>query len=151
VKPSEGSFNLDEKVVDLSSLHWQNTLGYVPQNVFISNDTVFSNLLFDKVQSSSTESEVLNVLSTCQLSNLIDNLPKGIHSPIGESGSMISGGERQRIGLARALLRKATSGLDHSTEMNILKDLFSTKGDMTIVVSSHSKSALSLCDRVFEF
>ena len=159
VKPSEGSFNLDENAVDLSSLHWQNTLGYVPQNVFISNDTVLSNLLFDKVQSSSTESEILNVLSTCQLGNLINNLPNGIHSPIGESGSMISGGERQRIGLARALLRnpnflvldEATSGLDHSTEMNILKDLFSTKGDMTIVVSSHSKSALSLCDRVFEF
>ena len=127
--------------------------------MFISNDTVLSNLLFDKVQSSSTESEILNVLSTCQLGNLINNLPNGIHSPIGESGSMISGGERQRIGLARALLRnpnflvldEATSGLDHSTEMNILKDLFSTKGDMTIVVSSHSKSALSLCDRVFEF
>jgi ABC-type multidrug transport system fused ATPase/permease subunit len=134
-------------------------LGYVPQNVFISNDTVLSNLLFDKEQSSSTESEILEVLSTCQLSKLIDDLPKGIHSPIGESGSMISGGERQRIGLARALLRnpnflvldEATSGLDHAAEMNILKDLFSAKGDMTIVISSHSKSALSLCDRVFEF
>ena len=111
--------------------HWQSMIGYVPQEIYLLDDTIRRNIAFGVEDAEINDDRIFKVLEMAQLSGLIENTRKGLELPLGERGVRISGGQRQRIGIARALyhnpefiiLDEATSALDQKTENEILSTL----------------------------
>ena len=137
---------------------WQNKIGYVPQNVSIIDESILFNICLEDDEDKIDLKKVNKILRIVELYDYIYSLPKNIHEFAGESGKKLSGGQCQRIGIARALykdftilvLDEATSSLDLDTENLILKKLFGEIGDKTILTISHRHSSLQFCDKVVE-
>jgi len=135
---------------------WLSRIGYVPQFVYLSDESLRQNIAFGIIEADIDDARVANSIKLAQLSEFVDQLPRGINTPVGEQGATISGGQRQRIGIARALyhdpdvifMDEATSALDNETESAVVETLESLKGDKTIVVIAHRLSTLKPCDRV---
>jgi ABC-type multidrug transport system fused ATPase/permease subunit len=138
---------------------WQNSAGYVPQNVFIADATLAENVAFG--ENLPDAERVAESLEAAGLAEFARNLPEGIDALVGESGCRVSGGERQRIGIARALYRRpdilfldeATSALDRESERNIHDTLARLSGrdkELTIVAIAHDEASLGYCDRIIE-
>lgn len=138
---------------------WQNSIGYVSQNIFLADDTLLANIAFGCDEKSIDMERIERVVEAASLSEFIATLPNGLNSRIGECGALLSGGQRQRIGIARALYKEAnilffdeaTSSLDNATEQSInkaIERLSAENKDMTIVVVAHRESSLAYCDRV---
>ncbi|PYJ68837.1 MAG: hypothetical protein DME76_11020 [Verrucomicrobia bacterium] len=138
---------------------WQATIGYVPQDIFLIDDTIARNVAFGL---SENEIDPARVREACAMAQLLDfievELPDGFDSNVGERGVRISGGQRQRIGLARALyhgpslliLDEATSALDVATEAKLLEALRGLAGKITMVVAAHRFSAVANCDQLVD-
>ena len=132
-------------------------VGYVPQDVFLSNSTLRENLEFGFESGTFQDTELYEVLETVQLGSLARSLPGGIDANLGEGGSGISGGQRQRLGLARALLTsphiifldEATSALDAKTERDISESISKLKGKLTIVAVAHRLSTVQAADTIY--
>jgi ATP-binding cassette subfamily C protein len=139
--------------------HWQKHLGYVPQQVYITNDTVIRNVAFGISDEQIEISRVEDALKKAQFYDHIMSLSEGLGTSLGENGRRLSGGQKQRIGIARALynhadvlvLDEATSSLDVPTEGEITKAINSLKGQQTIIAIAHRLSTLKSCDRIFYF
>ncbi len=138
---------------------WQNTVGYVSQNVFILDTTLAQNIALADEPDKIDRSRLDKALDAADLREFVDSLPDGADTRIGEAGSRISGGQRQRIGIARALYRscdvllfdEATSSLDERSENNIndaIERLARDNDGLTIIVISHRRSTLERCRRV---
>jgi len=135
---------------------WPGAIGYVPQDVMISNGTIVSNVGMGFPYESIPHERVLDALRIAQLENFVANLEQGIHSPVGDRGTSISGGQRQRIGIARAMFTKpkllildeATSSLDGDTEASITSSIQSLKGNVTVVLIAHRLSTVREADLV---
>ena len=135
----------------------RNNIGYVPQSVYLSDDTILSNITLSKDTSKEEEEEILKILKPLNLSQ-INNKPIDIFTPIGEKGSILSGGQIQRIGIARALFRKpkilildeATNALDDKNEKQILDYLFEKFNNKVIILCTHKKELLKYCTKIFE-
>ncbi len=138
---------------------WQNTVGYVSQNVFILDTTLAQNIALADEPDKIDRSRLDRVLDAADLREFVDSLPDGADTRIGEAGSRISGGQRQRIGIARALYRscdvlmfdEATSSLDERSENNIndaIERLARDNDGLTIIIISHRRSTLERCRRV---
>ena len=120
------------------------------------NDTIRKNIAFGEEDHEIRIDDLNRAISQSQLTQLVASMPAGVDTMIGEDGSDISGGEKQRIGLARALykapkiliLDEATSSLDKQTEDEVLKTVFSLKGPCTIIMVSHSPETLKNCDQI---
>lgn len=135
--------------------------GYVPQEVFIMNGSIAENITFG-IEAGDTGCDRLNsILEVTQLKEWTDTLPDGINSSIGENGCRISVGQKQRIGIARALykdarilfLDEATSALDETTEekiMDMIYNLPENGYDITLVIVSHKQKPMSRCSRIIE-
>ena len=131
---------------------WREQIGYVPQDTFLFNDTLRANLLWAKPDAN--EEEINQSLRFAAAEEFVIGLPKGLDTILGDRGVLVSGGERQRIALARALLRKpsllildeATSSLDSENEKRIQKAIEKLHGQMTILVISHRLSTIRGAD-----
>lgn len=135
---------------------WQKIIGYVPQNTVILNDTLKQNILFGSSKDIFDDKKVLEVIKKVQLNHFLKKLPGGLSHLISQDGINISGGEKQRIGIARALLHnpkllildEATSGLDSFTETKILKTI--KKLNKTVIIVTHRINSLSICDKIYK-
>jgi ATP-binding cassette, subfamily B, bacterial PglK len=158
LEPEKGRLYVDGKDLnDLLSI-WQNKIGYIPQSIFLSDDTIRRNVAFGISDKEIDESAVLRAIEDAQLKDFIDTLPEGLDTVVGERGVRLSGGQRQRIGIARALyhnpeiifLDEATSALDNDTEIEIMKAIDSLKGEKTLIIIAHRLSTIENCDIVFK-
>ena len=136
---------------------WRHMIGYVPQQIFLLDDTVRRNVALGEMDDQIDDARVMRALERANLLDVIHNLPDKLDEPLGESGARLSGGQRQRIGIARALYREpevlfldeATSALDHETEQAITETLRQLHGQITIVIIAHHAATMSLCDKIF--
>ena len=159
LEPQKGTLELDGQVITKKNLKsWQRSIGYVPQHIFLSDDTVEGNIAFG-VDPKEINQE--SIIKASKISNLhefvIDELPKKYQTKIGERGIRLSGGERQRIGIARALyhnpkvliLDEATSALDNQTEKVVMEAVNNLRKDITIILIAHRLSTVKKCDKIF--
>ena len=157
LEPKTGTVRSDDidKHTNLSS--WQNKIGYVPQQIYLSDDTLRRNIAFG-VKDRDTSEVLVEAVDLANLSELVASLEFGLDNIVGERGVRLSGGQQQRIGLARALyhcpsvlvLDEATSALDKASEKIILRAIDSLPGTVTIIMVSHQMNTLKSCDVIFE-
>ena len=154
-KLNHGVVESDGKSI-LSNLEgWQKNIGYIPQNIVILNQSLKDNILFGSNPKHFSDKKITSILREVNLDYFLKKLPKGLHQTIKEDGQNISGGEKQRIGMARALLNnpkiiildEATSGLDSFTESKVLGTINKIK--KTIIIVSHRINTLKFCDKVY--
>ena len=137
---------------------WHNLIGYIPQEVYLLDDTIRANIAFG-VETESIDEELLEkVVKNAQLDEFISTLEKGLDTIIGENGARLSGGQKQRVGIARALyknpeiliLDEATSALDNGTESAVMEAIENLHGKMTIIIIAHRLSTIRKCDEIYE-
>lgn len=156
LKPSSGQILVDNQNIDKNLLGWQSKIGYVSQSTFILDDTLKANITFEQNPSLIDYNQLAYAIKFSGLEVFSSNLPDGENSLLGEKGSKISGGEMQRIGLARALyknpeifiLDEFTSSLDIKTELDILENISLIK--KIFIIASHRRSAFKDCNKIYE-
>lgn len=157
LKPQSGAITCDGINICTNLRSWRSNLAYVPQDIYLLDDTIRANVAFGLPQSKVEEERVLKALSDARLMDLIKDLPYGLDTRIGEKGVRLSGGQRQRIGIARALYRgtpiivldEATSALDFETEREILESINGLKGAKTVILITHRTGTISNCDKIY--
>ena len=157
-KPTEGNIQIDTKNIEDVLRQWQLNIGYVPQSVYLADDTIKNNIALGINENEIDEKLLNQAIKNSQLDTFIKELPQGVNTYIGEHGSRISGGQRQRMGIARALYNnpyilifdEATSALDIDTENEILKSIKLLFGKKTIIVISHRINTLSECKKIYK-
>ncbi len=136
---------------------WQKKLGYVPQNIFLTDDTLKNNIAFAVPDNQVDHKKIINAAKLAELENYISTLPDKYNTYVGEKGIRISGGQIQRVGIARALyynpeiivLDEATSALDNLTEKNIMDSLKKLSKSKTIIIIAHRLSTIKNCDQIY--
>ena len=157
LNPTKGEVIIDGENINHEKTNWQTQIGYIPQNIYILDDTIKKNILFGVDEKDYDEKLLREVIEVAQLTNLINSLPKNIETFVGNRGAKLSGGERQRIGIARALYNKpkimvldeATSSLDIDNENKILKEIYENKEDKTLIIISHRNNTVKYCDLIY--
>lgn len=158
LQPDEGCLKVDNKPIDLDNLKgWQRLIGYVPQTIYLTDDTIKRNIAFGIDDNDINEHAVSQAIKAAQLQAFVDELPDGMNTVLGERGVRMSGGQRQRIGIARALyhdpevlvLDEATSALDTETESGIMDAVVRLQGQKTIFIIAHRLSTLERVDKLF--
>ena len=155
LKPTKGSLLIDGKSVD--KINWGEKLGYLGQNINLIDDTLINNIFFGRESNKNNLTLVKELIKKCELKELYKKLSNRSNKKIGEKSLKISGGEKQRIGLARSLLSKPdilildepTSSLDDRTEKYIIKLLKNNFSNQTMIIISHKKSNLNFCNKIF--
>tara|TARA_Y100000588_G_scaffold206787_1_gene220542 strand:+ start:46 stop:1848 length:1803 start_codon:yes stop_codon:yes gene_type:complete len=155
--PQKGSVLLDGKKVSAKIRSWQNRIGYVPQEIYLTDDSLRNNVAFGLSDSSIDDDCVWKALRSAQLEDFARELPEGLDTSLEERGVRLSGGQRQRVGIARALyhnpsvlvLDEATSSLDEKTEDGIMEAVGSLKGEKTFVIVAHRLSTVKDCDLLY--
>lgn len=154
LKPDSGSVKIQGYDPLTSIQLWPGAIGYVPQDVMISNGTIRQNVCLGYSLSEVSEESIWQALEMAQLSDFVRNLPDGLDTSVGDRGAKLSGGQRQRLGIARAMFTKprllvldeATSALDGSTEASIAEAIHGLKGGVTIVMIAHRLSTVKESD-----
>ena len=157
-KPTEGDISVDGKPIFSNVRGWQKLIGFVPQKIFILDESLRNNILFGLDNKKYTEDQILSLIKKLSLEILLKRLPNGLDGNLGEDGINLSGGEIQRIGLCRALIHdpeilfldEATSSLDVNTESQILDELKIFK-EKTIISIAHRINTLKNCDKIYCF
>lgn len=158
IKPTEGKIFIDEKDIFSNLNSYHNKIGYVPQNIFLLDDSIKNNIGFG-IKSEKIDNEKLNyAIEQSSLTKLIHKMPNGIDQIVGEKGMKISGGEKQRIGIARALYRnpellildEPTTSLDDETEKSIIKEILNLKNKLTVFLITHKKQNLLEFNKIFK-
>ena len=155
LRPTSGKVLIDEKY-QVNALQWHKIIGYVPQSVYLTDDTIEANIAFG--DHNIDQSKLNSAIESAQLSKLISSLPNGVKTMVGERGIRLSGGERQRIAIARALYRnpevlifdEATSALDSKTETLLMKTINTLSKERTVIMIAHRLTTLKNCDRIIE-
>lgn len=157
LEPQEGLVSVNGRPLIEIRRAWQGAVGYVPQQIFIADDSVRRNVALGIPDVEIDDERIWQVLEAAQLDEFVRELPAGLESILGEHGSKMSGGQRQRIGIARALyhdpkvlmLDEATSSLDVETEHGVMAAVESLHGIKTVVIVSHRLSTVEYCNRVY--
>ena len=159
LEPQKGTLEVDGKVITQhNSRSWQRSIGYVPQHIYLSDDTIAANIAFGVEPHDIDLVAVEKAAKIANLHNfLIDELPEQYQTTIGERGVRLSGGQRQRIGIARALyynpniliLDEATSALDSQTEKAVMDAVNNLRKDITIIIIAHRLATIKKCDKIF--
>lgn len=156
--PQEGNIRIDNTFMDADNKRaWQNTLGYVPQSIFLSEGTIAENVAFGLPTRDINLDQVNEALGLANLIELVEQLPDGVNTYVGERGVQLSGGQRQRIGIARALyyqanvlvFDEATSALDGITEKIIMEAIHKFSGQKTIVMIAHRLKTVQKCNTIY--
>ncbi len=163
LRPLSGDLIIDNKKIyqdedDNTLKMWQKNIAHVPQNIFLANDSILNNIAFGVEPNLIERSRVYEAASNAYFSNDINKMPLKYKTLVGERGSNLSGGQLQRLGIARALYQKKdllildeiTSSLDRNTENQIIELLDSLSSDLTIIIIAHRLTTLKNCDKVFE-
>ena len=157
LKPSEGKVEVDELNINANLTEWHKKIGYVPQSVYLIDDTIRKNIAFGLREDDIDDNSVKQAAEKASLNKFLDSLPDGSETIVGEKGIRISGGQQQRIGIARALYRdpeilildEATSSLDQSTEKKIMDSIQFLKRKKTLIIVTHRLSTVDKCDKIF--
>ena len=158
LKPTSGKISVDEEDIQTNLSEWQKNIGYVPQNIFLLDDTIRKNIAFGFYDKDIDENLLNQSVKSAELEDTIKKLPEGLSSFVGERGAKLSGGEIQRIGIARALYNNSsilifdefTSNLDFETEKKILDTILRLKGKKTIILISHKLGPIQICNKIFK-
>jgi ATP-binding cassette, subfamily B, bacterial PglK len=156
--PENGQVLVDGIDLEEQKSIWQKKIGYIPQSIFLSDDTIRGNIAFGVDNKDIDDAVVWRALEQAQLKEFVEALPDKLNTSVGERGVRLSGGQRQRIGIARALyhnpeilfMDEATSALDNETEKEIMKAIDGLKGDKTLIIIAHRLSTIENCDIVFK-
>ena len=161
LESQKGSLEVDGQIItNKNSRAWQKFIGYVPQHIYLSDNTIKANIAFGQDPLDVNDEMVKKA---CKIANLhefiVNELPQQYNTEIGERGVRLSGGQRQRIGIARALyynpkvliLDEATSALDNKTEKAVVEEILNFKKDITIVMIAHRLNTLKHCDIIYKF
>jgi len=151
-----GVFADDVNILDELN-RWHRTIGYIPQNIYLMDDTIAANIAFGVAAKDIDEERLWNAIRRAQLFSTVDALPEKEKTQIGERGVKLSGGQRQRIGIARALynepeilvLDEATSALDNETEAAVMQSIDALHGEMTLIIIAHRLSTIRNCDVIY--
>ena len=155
--PSLGNITIDGKIDFQLNQSWRNKIGYVPQSIYLIDDTIKNNIALGICENEINESRIKSLTKQVQLEEFVNNLKEGINTRVGERGTMLSGGQKQRIGIARALynnpdiliLDEATSALDLDTEREVMLTINSLINEKTIIIIAHRLDTLKSCDYVY--
>lgn len=158
LEPVKGQVLLNEIDIQNNMRGWQNRIGYVPQSIYLTDDTLKNNIAFGVPEGEINIKSVSDAISQSQLKEFVEDLPLGIETVVGENGVRLSGGQRQRIGIARALyhhpsvlvLDEATSALDSITEREVMNTIELLHGNKTIIIIAHRMSTLTNCDYIYK-
>jgi ABC-type multidrug transport system fused ATPase/permease subunit len=156
--PDQGTVCVDGVDIQQDLRGWQNQIGYVPQTIYLTDDTLRRNIAFGLSNEQIDEQAVFRAIQSAQLDKFVDELSQGLDTMVGERGIRLSGGQRQRIGIARALyhspsvlvLDEATSALDGETEQAVMQAIDSLSGKLTILIVAHRVSTLRNCSQIVE-
>ena len=153
----DGSILIDGKNINHINRGWQKNIGYVPQSVYLTDDTLQKNIALGIPEDQIDDKAIRRAMKQAQLNDFIQDLDEGVDTYVGERGVRLSGGQRQRIGIARAMyhnpsvlvLDEATSALDSDTEKNVMEAVYLLKGEITIIIIAHRLSTLNGVDRIY--
>jgi ABC-type multidrug transport system fused ATPase/permease subunit len=161
IKPQEGLLTVDGREINNKNKKaWQNSIGYVPQKIYLADDTIYANIAFGKKNKEIIEEDVERASKIAYLHEFIEKeLPLKYQTIIGENGAILSGGQRQRIGIARAVYNKpkllvfdeATSSLDNLTEKKVMEAIYDKNNKITKILITHRLSTVKKCDKIFLF
>ena len=157
LSPQSGDILVDDVSVYTKLRAWQNLIGYVPQSIFLIDDTLERNIAFGVPDNQIDHERLTKAVAAAQLTEVIERLPMGLNTAVGERGVLLSGGQRQRVGIARALYHEkeilvfdeATAALDNETENLITDATKSLSGSKTIIIIAHRLSTIEHCDRIY--
>ena len=157
LKMQSGTVYADDKDINSDYYGWLKNVGYIPQMIFMLDDTIRRNVAFGISDEEIDEKRVWEALKEAQLDEFIKTLPEGLETSIGERGIRLSGGQRQRIGIARALyndpdvliMDEATSALDNDTEAAIIESVNRLHGKKTLVIIAHRLQTIKNCDMIY--
>jgi ATP-binding cassette, subfamily B, bacterial PglK len=154
--PQNGDIKVDDTSIYQNIRAWQNLIGYVPQSIFLTDDTLEKNIAFGVPDYLIDSQKLHDAIVASQLEEIVEQLPNGLHTMLGERGVLLSGGQRQRVGIARALYHEreilvfdeATASLDNETESLVTEAIRGLTGVKTMIIIAHRLSTLEHCDRV---
>lgn len=156
--PQSGSVLMDGMDVYSIPEAWSRIIGYVPQSVYLADDTIRNNVRFGYTDGQNDDDKIWKALAQAQLSDFVRSLPHQLDTIVGERGVRFSGGQRQRIAIARALysdpeilvLDEATSALDNETETAVMEAIDSLQGKITMIIVAHRLTTIKNCDKIYE-
>ncbi len=157
LNPSSGKILADGVDITTSIKAWRKNIGYIPQNIYLFDDTIRANIAFGYFPDRIDDDRILKVLKAVQLEEFVSQLPAGLDTFVGESGVRLSGGQRQRIGIARALYRnprllimdEATSALDNQTEKAVTDAIEKLSKNRTVIIIAHRLTTIQKCDVIY--
>ena len=158
LQPKYGKIYADDMNIFKNLPTWQKEIGYIPQTIYLSDDTIKNNVAFGVEENEIDDEAVTNALKQSQLYEFVEGLLEGVNTFVGDRGVRLSGGQRQRIGIARALyhnpeilvLDEATSALDNDTETAVMEAIDSLQGQKTILIIAHRLTTIRNVDSIFE-
>ena len=156
--PQRGKILVDDIDIFKNLTMWHHQIGYIPQVIYLSDDTIRNNIAFGIHEDQINEEAVKTALKKAQLAEFVDTLPDGLDTIVGDRGVRLSGGQRQRIGIARALyhdpeilvLDEATSALDNETETAVMEAIESLQGSKTMIIIAHRLTTIQNADIIYE-
>ena len=158
LQPNTGRIMVGEVNVLEYPKSWHQHIGYIPQSIFLTDDTIRSNVAFGLPDEEIDDDRVWKALEEAQIADFVRSKDEGIYTTIGDRGVKVSGGQRQRIGIARALysnpdvivLDEATSALDNDTEKAVMDAIYNLSGKKTMIIIAHRLSTISECELIYE-
>lgn len=158
LKPQKGRILVDGFDIEKNMDKWHKCIGYIPQTIYLMDDTIKANILFGIPDEDADEKLLERSIREAQLEDFIASLKNGVNTTIGDRGVKLSGGQRQRIGIARALYRnpqvlvldEATSALDNETEKEVMQAIDNLHGTRTLIIIAHRLSTIKKCDQIYE-
>jgi len=157
IKPTKGKILIDNLNLDYNLRDWQKQIGYVPQDIYLLDDTIKNNIAFGLNANDINQEAILKSIELSRLKDYISSLEKKENTVVGNRGIRVSGGQKQRIGIARALyynpriliLDEATSSLDTFNERKIMEEIYNTTENITLIVVTHRHKSVSNCDKIY--
>ena len=158
ITPSKGKIIIDEDNLAIIRNDFQSIIGYVPQNFYLIDDTILKNIIFGDYEDNINIDKINKILKEVSLEKFVGNLPDKLNTIVGSDGKQISGGQAQRLAIARALYQEpeliifdeATNALDEKTELEIIENINKIKKDKTIILITHKPKLLENCNRIFQ-
>ncbi len=158
MSPTHGSIEVDGQNINDCLSCWHHTIGYIPQTIYLIDDSIRNNVAFGISEEEISDERIWEVLHEAQIDEFVRSLPEGLDASIGDRGVRISGGQRQRLGIARALYHdpeilvfdEATSALDNDTEAALMEAINGFKDKRTMLIIAHRLHTIRNCDVVYE-